>query len=335
MNESPPQPETITRLFDAVYPSFALLAGMELDLFTPLRDGSLTVEQLANLLNVQANKLRPLLYALVVAGLLVVEGDLFSNTPEANHYLVQGRSTYLGGLQQLTASNWSRVLNIAKSIRAGDSPEMIDYHQPSPAEMVSLFRGLYPGAVADARSLLDLFDLSTYDTLLDVGGGSGALAITIAQANPQLKATVLELHSITSITQNFIDEANIADRVAVLAGDAVHDSLPGLYDCVVLRHVIQVLSEHENRALLKNLATVLKPGGTIYLIGWMLDNSRLSPQNIVGYNLVLLSAYKDGQAYTEEELHAWLVEAGYAGFERVMMANGASIVKSTVNSKQV
>ncbi|WP_420627987.1 methyltransferase [Candidatus Leptofilum sp.] len=333
MNESSPEPETITRLLDAVYPSFALLAGMELDLFTSLRDSPLTAKQLANQLGVQTTKLRPLLYALVVAGLLIVEDDLFSNTPESDHYLVRGQPTYLGGRQQLTKGNWRRVLRTAETIRAGAPQENVDYHQPSQAEMVAFFRGLYPGAVADAYALMAHVDFSTYDTLLDVGGGSGALAITIAQANPQLKATVLELHSITSITQNFIDEANIADRVAVLAGDAVHDSLPGLYDCVVLRHVIQVLSEHENRALLKNLATVLKPGGTIYLIGWMLDNSRLSPQNIVGYNLVLLSAYKDGQAYTEEELHAWLVEAGYVGFERVVMANGASIVKSTVNSK--
>jgi hypothetical protein len=32
-------PKTIETLADAVYPSFAMLAGMELDLFTPLKDG--------------------------------------------------------------------------------------------------------------------------------------------------------------------------------------------------------------------------------------------------------------------------------------------------------
>lgn len=34
-------PKTIETLADAVYPSFAMLAGMELDLFTPLKDGPL------------------------------------------------------------------------------------------------------------------------------------------------------------------------------------------------------------------------------------------------------------------------------------------------------
>jgi hypothetical protein len=76
MNESSPQPETISRLFDAVYPSLAMLAGA---------------------LDVQAIKLRPLLYALVVAGLLDLTGDRFANTAEGDHYLVRGKARYLGG----------------------------------------------------------------------------------------------------------------------------------------------------------------------------------------------------------------------------------------------
>jgi hypothetical protein len=35
-DHSPPQPTTIQKLATAVYPSFAMLAGMQLDLFTPL-----------------------------------------------------------------------------------------------------------------------------------------------------------------------------------------------------------------------------------------------------------------------------------------------------------
>ncbi len=38
-------PKTIESLADAVYPSFAMLAGMELDLFTPLKDGPLKLRR--------------------------------------------------------------------------------------------------------------------------------------------------------------------------------------------------------------------------------------------------------------------------------------------------
>jgi len=48
MTDSDPQPTNIEELEWAVWPSFALLAGIRLDLFTPLKDGPLSAEQLAN-----------------------------------------------------------------------------------------------------------------------------------------------------------------------------------------------------------------------------------------------------------------------------------------------
>jgi 2-hydroxy-4-(methylsulfanyl)butanoate S-methyltransferase len=51
------QPTTMQQLASAVYPSFAMLAGMQLDVFTPLNDGPLTAAQLADVLGVNAEKL--------------------------------------------------------------------------------------------------------------------------------------------------------------------------------------------------------------------------------------------------------------------------------------
>ena len=326
MSKTPPQPKTISRLFDAVYPPFALLAGMELDVFTPLAEGPLSADQIANNIGVKPVKLRPLLYTLVVAGLLTVEEGLFSNTPEANHYLVRNKPAYLGDLQGLTSGNWARILQTGATIRKGGPLEQFDYHDMPQDELVTFFRGLYPGALEDAARLMNHFDFSNCNTLLDVGGGSGGLAIAIAQANPQLRATIIDLPLVTPITQRFVDEAQVSNQIEIISADAIHDTLAGTYDVIVARHVIQVLSEDDSRALLRNLATVLKPGGIIYLLGWVLDDSRLTPQNTVYYNLVLLNAYEDGQAYTEQEYGSWLTEAGFVDFERILKPDGASIV---------
>src|ERR1051326_2925611 len=92
---TPPHPTVIQHLASAVYPSFAMLAGMQLHVFTPLKDGPLTAAQVAALLGVNAERLSRLLYALVTANLLTVEGDRFANTPEAQQFLVKGKPTYL------------------------------------------------------------------------------------------------------------------------------------------------------------------------------------------------------------------------------------------------
>ncbi len=65
MDKHAVQSEIIEELLDAVYPSFALLAGLELGLFSKLQDGARDSAQLAETLGVQNKKLRPLLYVLV------------------------------------------------------------------------------------------------------------------------------------------------------------------------------------------------------------------------------------------------------------------------------
>jgi hypothetical protein len=69
--ESPvSQPETINKLRFAADAAFAMLAGMQLDVFTPLKPGPRTAEEIAQAIGVGAARLRLLLYCLVAAGLL-------------------------------------------------------------------------------------------------------------------------------------------------------------------------------------------------------------------------------------------------------------------------
>ncbi|MCH6566126.1 MAG: hypothetical protein IH811_09675 [Proteobacteria bacterium] len=97
---------TIDRLTMAVFPPMAMLAGMQLDLFTPLKDGPMRTEALGEAIGVDPGKLAPLLYALVAAELLTVRDGAFANTPEADHYLVHGRPHYVGGAHARSSDRW-------------------------------------------------------------------------------------------------------------------------------------------------------------------------------------------------------------------------------------
>jgi hypothetical protein len=193
MTSSPPRPETIDRLASAVYPSFAMLAGMQLDLFTPLKDGPLSAEQIAEALGVSPVKLRPLLYALVTAGLLTMDGELFANTPESDHFLVRGKPAYLGGRHEAFSRQWDGTLKTAKSIRIGVPQAKTDFSNISTDQLESILRSLHPAAAAAGRDLVARYDFSSYHSLVDVGGGSGGLAIAITEACPHLRATVIDL----------------------------------------------------------------------------------------------------------------------------------------------
>ena len=85
MTDSIPEPAIIDSVTgDMIFRATSVLAGMQLDLFTPLKDGPLSADQVAASIGVQTAKLHPLLYALVVVGLLTVEDGFFANTAEAD-----------------------------------------------------------------------------------------------------------------------------------------------------------------------------------------------------------------------------------------------------------
>lgn len=321
-----PQPETIDRLGYAAFPAFAMVAGMQLELFTPLGAGPMTAEQLAAALDVGAAKLTPLLYALVSAGLLTIDDGRFANTPEADHYLVRGKPTYLGGRHAFFTARYQEALQTAASIRTGRPQAKLDFPSMSSEALEKFLRGLHPGTVASGRDLMARCDLSFFRHLIDVGGGSGGLALAVAAATPQLRATVIDLPSVTPVTRRFIEEAGMAERVAVVTGDVVRGELSGSYDVAVLRTFIQVLSPDDAQRALHNVFRVLEPGGSIYILGSVLDDSRLSPPQTATFNLVFINIYDEGQAYTDHEYRHWLTKAGFGGIERVYLGGITSLI---------
>lgn len=148
MTTPPPKPETIDKLTWAAYPAFAMLAGMQLDVFTPLSEGAKTIQQVARVLEVQPLKFQPLLYALVSAGLLEVEDERFSNTFEADYYLARGAPGYRASS---LARRWEAILKTAETIRTGVPQAKVDYAEASPADLERFFRGRHADTLAVSR----------------------------------------------------------------------------------------------------------------------------------------------------------------------------------------
>jgi DNA-binding IclR family transcriptional regulator len=118
MEAPTPRPETIDKLRCAVDAGFAMFAGMQLDVFTPLKDGAKTAEEIAKAIDVSPARLRLLLYGLVAAGLLTERDGYFSNTPEADQYLVKGNPSHIGQLRELLSHRWTNLYpHTAESIR--------------------------------------------------------------------------------------------------------------------------------------------------------------------------------------------------------------------------
>ncbi len=329
-NNAKISPTAIMRNAYAVYPPFAMLAGMQLDVFTPLKDQPMNAESLATILKVKEDKLSPLLYALVSADLLTVENEIFSNTTEADTFLVKGLPTYMGGFNEFYNDLWHATLNTAESIRTNEPQAMHDWATLPKDELTKYFRSQYPASLRSGGQLAQKYDFNKTNRLIDVGGGAGGLAIGICDLCPKIEATVADLPQVVTFADQFILEAGLSDRIRTIGIDLINNKLEGSYDIAVLRALIQVMKPEHAKKILKNVFQALQPGSHIYILGCILDNTRLSPTVSMAFSLVFLNVYEKGGAYTEKQHRDWLKEAGFTdiSIELTGMPDGGGVVSA-------
>jgi cyclopropane fatty-acyl-phospholipid synthase-like methyltransferase len=294
-----------------------MLAGMQRDVFTPLKGGPKTAEDIALAAGVGTARLRLLLYSLVAAGLLTEKDGHFSNTPESDQFLVKGSPSYMGNMHTLLSHRWvANLPKTAESIRTGIPQAKVDFSKSSQQELEAFLRRINMLTVAGANALLKRYNFSSTETLADVGCGGGGLAMAIAKAYPHMQVTAIDLPLVTPITKKIVGEERATDGVRVMAADVLSGPLPGLYDVVVARGLLQVLSSEGARLAVKNIGAAIKPGGRIYIIAQILDDSRTTPLEAVGFNQLFINSFETGESYTEQEHRAWLTESGFVDIER-------------------
>jgi ubiquinone/menaquinone biosynthesis C-methylase UbiE len=98
-------------------------------------------------------------------------------------------------------------------------------------EAMSTFTGMISGAVAAA------YDFSSMRSVIDVGGGEGALLTGILRAYPNLRATVFDLPRLAEGARRQIAAAGLADRYQFVGGD-FFEAVPAGFDAYLLKHVI-------------------------------------------------------------------------------------------------
>jgi SAM-dependent methyltransferase len=325
-----PQPTTINQLAYGVFPSFAMLAGMQLDLFSELAHGAATCEQLAVRLGVGAQRLLPLLDVLATTGLLVREGAAFDNGAEAQRFLVKGQPDYRGGFAGFYESLWRTALSSAESIRSGAPVARIDFGSLDHDALIAFFRRQYPSSLAAGRELAHTVDFARFTDVADVGGGTGGTSIGVCMTQPSLRSTVYDLPSVTPIAELFIAEAGLSDRIAVVSADMTGAPQRASHDIAVVRSVLQVLNAQAARAVISNAHALLRPGGELILVGSVLNDSRTGPASALARGMVFLNVYDHGQSYTEAEHFGWLREAGFVDLriEYASQTDGSSMIRA-------
>jgi acetylserotonin O-methyltransferase len=316
-------PEKIMEMATGFWVSKTLFAGIELRIFDALADGPQQVAELANKLSLPADSVERLLGALTAIGLLEKHDERFSNTAVAQSFLVKGSPTYLG---ETLEHFFNRVLyqlwgNLADGVREnshrwhqafklpGENPFEAIY---SDAAQLNVFLSAMSTltAMPNAEMLAD-FDLSGYQCLMDVGGALGSLMVAALTRNQNLKGIVFDLPPVTPLTEKYIAQHNLSDRVEVVAGDMFVGPLPQNADIISLGWILHDWDDEHCVTLLKQCFAALPSGGTLLVLEKVLDESKTGPLWPALLSLTMLVFTLGGRERTAKEYLALLSQAGF------------------------
>ncbi|MDT8390601.1 MAG: methyltransferase [Lentisphaeria bacterium] len=309
-------PSRIISLASAFYDSQVLFTASDLNIFGILSElGSADVAAVAESAALNPRGARLLLDACVSLDLLSKHGDMYANTPESALFLVPGSP---GDLSQAIRYNrdvyeaWGKLPDLIKTGQPVERPET---HLGEDSDRTRTFvLSMHGRALGMGRLLIPQLDLEDCRQILDVGGGPGTYSVLIAQRYPELSSTIIDLPGVAAVADELIVQQGMSDRVKTLPGSYHDTAFPEGNDAVLFLGVLHQESPEDITALFKKAYASLKPGGKVYVMDMMTDETHTKPAFSALFAVNMALTTTNGWVFSDAELKGWLTEAGFSGF---------------------
>ena len=327
-------PTPLYRGRDELYAEDMLIAAVKgLDFFTVLAGleaqvGS--IDEIARHFGFHPRPVDVMTTHFVARGLLERDGERLRLTATAREHLVASSPWFLGPYfpklsDRPIALDLIEVLGTDRPANYASRKHEVDWHKAMETEA---FAEEFTAAMdcrgrLCAQALARHIDLGNRRRLLDIAGGSGIYACSLAARFPELTASVLEKPPVDRIAQRAIDKRGYGARVTVVAGDMLAEPLPEGYDVHLWSNVLHDWDVPLVKQLLQASAAALKTGGGIVIHDAFLNADKSGPLPIAGYS-VLLMHVTQGRCFSVREMAMWLLEAGFSEPHEVQSAIGRS-----------
>jgi hypothetical protein len=103
-------------------------------------------------------------------------------------------------------------------------------------------------------------------TVVDVGGGTGAMLASLLRRHPQARGILVDLPGTVARAGEIVESFGVADRVTV-AGQSFFDTLPAGADLYLLKSVLNDWADEQTVAILRRCAEAAPPEGRIAVLG--------------------------------------------------------------------
>ena len=329
-------PSRILEVGFGFWGSKVLLTAVELGVFTTLDNKSMTGEELGRAIDIHPRGIWDFFDTLVALGFLIREGDgpqgRYRNTEETARFLDKNQPTYIGGILEMCNDRLFRFWSdLGPALKTGMPQNEVKHSQKPIFEtlyedlpLLEQFMGAMRGiSLGNFEAFAQKFDFSTYQSLCDVGGATGLLSSLVAKRHPHIRCTTFDLPKVEPIARKWLAKEGLSDRVQVVSGDFLKDSLPKA-DVITMGMILHDWNLEKKKHLIHLAYEALPEGGAFVAIENLIDDARR--QNAFGLmmSLNMLIEFGDAFDFTGADFWGWCRETGFNRYEVIHLTGPCS-----------
>lgn len=306
----------------------------ELGIFDAICGAPLSLDAIAGKLSLNRRALSATLAMLCALNLASRREGLYHPTGVTRVYLKSDSEYYWGPLFSSYKDSSPVHAQLVEFLKHGDvgrKDRPVDGWAagkiaPEAAQFIAKFMHAHSLSAAVGAARAGVFD--GVKRLLDVGGGSGVFAISAAQRNPGLKATVMDLDTMCAASNDlFVSRSGVKDRVDTIAVDMFREAWPEGYDALFFSNIFHDWNEETNADLAKKAFGALPSGGRVLLHEMLMNDNEDGPLTPASFSMLMLRGTQ-GKQYTFRELTDILEGAGFADVVATQTSPYYSIVSA-------
>jgi len=302
-------PESVlSEMIGAYRISQVVFAAARLGIADLLRDQAMNSEELAQAAGADPHALHRLLVVLASVGIVrEVAATRFALTPMGA--LLQKGQHFRDSAIMTAELFWPAYGELLHAVRTGLSGferafgmPIYDYLAEHPEADAAYAARMTAATSTIAAALTTSYDFSGLRTVVDVGGGRGALLGAILRAHSHLQGILFDRPSVVAGARDALEALRVGERCETVAG-SFFDGLPG-GDVYVLKWVISEWDDDRAAVILKNCRHGMAAGGRVLVV----DPLDL-PSNAL-FNLAMLVTWNGGRVRSPADLRTLFATAG-------------------------
>lgn len=326
--------ERLQELGFAYAPPLIISAAVSNKVFDALQNGAKTVEQVSKQTGASVRGLRAIMDALV--GLELLKKDRkgkYSLTPESEAFLISNKpGTVAGFFSSILPQLNSRWLRLSDAVRDGRPVVAVNEETEGTEFFSQLVENIIPMSYGGAQKLADHLKVSkTKDQLrvLDLAAGSGIWGIALAEKSPRVRVAAVDWAGMIPTTKQITRKFGVSDRFEFIGGDLLEANFGNGYDIATLGHILHSEGEQRSRQLLKKTFGALKPGGTIAIAEWLVNDRRTEPTHSLMFAVQMVVNTERGDTFSFNEIKSWLEDAGFKQVRKLEAPGPSPLILAT------